>query len=91
MLNEWKAAGVPFYYVKIHGDRRQTSTLDILGCLCGRFIGIELKAKGNEPTPRQALALRLIHQAGGVAIVAYDLDTVRERLTPILKEHYANE
>jgi hypothetical protein len=44
------------------------STLDDLVCLHGRFVGIEYKALGKRPTPRQELTIREIRMAGGIAI-----------------------
>lgn len=43
-------------------------TLDDLCCVGGRFVGIEYKAPGKFPTPRQLLTMRQIHLAGGIAI-----------------------
>jgi hypothetical protein len=36
------------------------------------FVGIEAKAPGEEPTPRQAGVLDAIHHAGGFAFVIDD-------------------
>jgi len=43
-------------------------TLDILCCVGGKFIGIEVKAPGKVPTPRQRLTMAAIEEAGGIAI-----------------------
>lgn len=42
-------------------------TLDFLCCIDGRFIGIETKAEGKEPTARQSLCIEEIKAAGGIA------------------------
>jgi|HubBroStandDraft_2_1064218.scaffolds.fasta_scaffold00003_21 hypothetical protein len=42
-------------------------TLDDLACLHGRFIGLEAKASGKKPTPRQIQIIKDIQTAGGVA------------------------
>lgn len=42
-------------------------TLDDLACLQGRFIGLEAKAPGKKPTPRQEQTIKAIHAAGGIA------------------------
>jgi hypothetical protein len=44
-----------------------TQSVDFLCCVKGRFLAIETKAEGKEPTPRQAQCLAEIKQAGGVA------------------------
>jgi hypothetical protein len=45
------------------------ATLDCLGCYRGRFFGIETKAPGKEPTPRQAIDLAAIVASGGKTFV----------------------
>ncbi len=42
-------------------------TLDFLCCIDGRFVGIETKAKGKRPTPRQLQCMNQIVDAGGIA------------------------
>lgn len=46
------------------------STVDILGCsphAAGRFFGIEVKAEGKKPTPRQNIVMDEIRKAKGVS------------------------
>ena len=45
-------------------------TPDKLLCVRGRFVGLELKARGGRLTKLQEYNLNLIEKAGGVAIVA---------------------
>ena len=45
-----------------------SSTLDILCCIGGKFVGIEVKAPGKVPTSRQCLTMGAIKEAGGIAI-----------------------
>ncbi len=50
---------------------------DIIGILPdGRFLAIEVKAPGKEPTERQAEFLQSIAENNGVAIVATSLNEV---------------
>jgi len=44
------------------------STLDILCCVKGKFVGIEVKAEGKKLTARQSLTMGEIFAAGGIAI-----------------------
>lgn len=60
------------------------ATVDELCCIGGRFVGIEYKAPGKSPTPRQLLTLRQIHQAGGVAIWGDDANKIIEELKTAL-------
>ena len=61
---------------------------DIIICLCGRFVAIELKAGDNVPTERQLMTMQLINKAKGLAVPCWSLEAVQEALTPILKEYY---
>jgi hypothetical protein len=57
---------------------------DIAGCLpCGRFLGVECKAPGEEQTEAQALYGVAIHARGGLYIVA---SSVEELVQELLKE-----
>lgn len=54
---------------------------DILGQLIdGRFLAVEVKAKGNKATEEQAAFLAKVAKAGGVAILAYSIDDVQTAL-----------
>lgn len=57
-----------------------SSTLDDLCCLGGRFLGIEYKAPGKFPTPRQHQVMAEIQKAGGVWIWGDDSAAIIERI-----------
>lgn len=44
-----------------------TRTVDVLCCINGRFVAIEVKAAGERPTKLQEHCLRDIEHAGGIA------------------------
>jgi Holliday junction resolvase len=52
-------------------------TPDILACICGKFVGIEAKLPNNKPTKAQLAAHEEIREAGGVVIVAYSVEDVK--------------
>jgi hypothetical protein len=52
------------------------STLDDLCCIKGRFVGIEYKAPGKQPTLRQALIMAQINSAGGPVIWGDNADDI---------------
>ena len=70
------------YYVKIHGSAYMPAgTPDILVCLAGRFIGIEVKKpSGGVVSTLQRLKIKQIQNAGGVAFVARSVNDVRKEL-----------
>lgn len=44
---------------------------DILACVNGYFVAIEVKAKNGKPSELQLYNVRKIREAGGIAIVLY--------------------
>lgn len=69
------------YEFKVHGDIFMRSGIpDIICCLKGRFIGIEAKDIGNEPSELQLAHIRQIRKAGGIGFVAYSVEDVKEQL-----------
>jgi len=53
---------------------------DVIGCIAGRFIAIELKVKGGKLTKLQEFTLRKLNLAGAITGVCYSLDEIRELL-----------
>ena len=68
VVAQLKAAGA-YYFYPVTSGYGSSGVPDIVGCLDGRFFGIECKAKGNKPTALQKLNLRAIRDAGGTALV----------------------
>ena len=69
--------GVFFY--KVHGDPFQTAGLpDLILCVSGRFVGLEVKQPGKKPTPLQTRTLEKIKEAGGASAIVTSLDEVKE-------------
>lgn len=66
------------YYLKVHGSMYQPSgTPDILACINGRFIGIEVKRPdGGTVSELQKSKLKKIETAGGVSIIARSVEDV---------------
>ena len=60
------------------------ATLDDLCCIKGRFVGVEYKAEGKSPTPRQLMTMKQIRQAGGIAVWGDTSDRVIEELKTAL-------
>lgn len=65
------------FWFKTHGGPFQMVGLpDLLGCLDGRFIGIEVKLPGKEKnlTPKQQAVIHRITKAGGIAFMTTSVD-----------------
>lgn len=67
--------------LKIHGGPYQEAGVsDLLLCLHGRFVAIELKRAGGNLTPNQDNFLRRVEYAGGLGLVVPTNTDVREVL-----------
>lgn len=55
-------------------------TPDILCCVGGRLVGIEVKRPGGRLRPAQGEVLDAIRRAGGLAFVARSVDDVEQAL-----------
>jgi Holliday junction resolvase len=54
---------------------------DVIGCYNGNFIAIECKAGKNTPTALQEREIRLIKEAGGIALVVNETNLNDVRIT----------
>ena len=63
-----KDVGAYYFMPATHGFG-SSGTPDIVGCLHGKFIGIECKANGGKPTGLQEKNLMGICEKGGIAIL----------------------
>ena len=63
----------------------KNGTPDVLACLNGRFIGIEVKKPGGKPSPLQRVQLRKIREAGGVGFTSDNLDDVKDQLNHLME------
>ena len=60
------------WYVKYFANRNTKSGIpDILACVNGEFLGIEVKSDLGNPTKLQLHNVEMIRKAGGCAFVVY--------------------
>lgn len=60
------------WYVKYFANRMTKAGVpDLLTCVNGYFVGIEVKASNGVPSPLQVWNRDQIRKAGGIAIVLY--------------------
>lgn len=79
-INEWLTKQGHFVF-KVHGSAMMMAGLpDLIACVDGAFVGIEVKMPGNKPSIRQLYVHRRIERSGGKIIVAYSLDDVKKEL-----------
>lgn len=74
------------YVLNVHGSRYMPKgTPDLLACVGGVFVAIEVKRPGEKPTELQQYRLERIEAAGGIAFCAHSVDEVAQRLAPIVQ------
>lgn len=59
---------------------RRRGVSDVLGIWRSRFLAVECKIKGKYATPEQKQFLKDVAEAGGIAVLAYNLDDVKTAL-----------
>lgn len=60
------------YFIKTHGDRfSKVGTPDIIACVNGHFVAIEVKAENGKPSELQLYHLEQIRKAGGIGYLLY--------------------
>ena len=66
-------------------------TADLLGWAygAGKFVAVEVKLPGNDPTPEQREFLREVHAAGGWAFVGRDVEIFAAQFRAAQRGEYA--
>ena len=60
------------WYVKFFANRMtRTGVPDILACVNGHFVAIEVKAQNGKPSELQVYNIKKIHEAGGIGVILY--------------------
>ena len=71
--------GLPIKFNNI-GIYAKAGVSDILACIKGRFVAIEVKKPGGKPSKLQENFIDGVNAIGGVAFWADNLDDVKEQL-----------
>lgn len=71
-----------YYFFPIGGSFTSRGIPDIIVCMDGLFVGLEIKAGKNKATALQLRELERIRNAGGIALVVDDsnIGTLKETL-----------
>jgi hypothetical protein len=71
---------------KEHGGRYGTAGLpDIIACVDGRFVGLEVKRPGGKLTALQLSTLERIRAAGGVAEMIDSVDKAKAIINSVME------
>ena len=72
------------FFWKEHGGMYGTAGIpDLIVCLNGRFLALEVKTATGKTTPLQESTIRKILNAGGTAAVVHTVDEVRAVISSI--------
>ena len=78
------------YFIKTHGDRfSRVGTPDIIACVNGHFVAVEVKAENGKPSDLQLYHLDEIRKAGGHSFLLYpkDFENFKNFLENLLISH----
>lgn len=63
------------YFIKTHGDRfSRVGTPDIIACVNGHFVAVEVKAENGKPSELQIYHIEQINKACGYGVILYPKD-----------------
>lgn len=70
------------WYIKVQGGSNNPSSgvPDLLACVHGKFIGIEVKTPNGQTTKIQDYQIDQINKSGGIALVVTSLEQLRMEL-----------
>ena len=69
-----------FWFVTTGGVFQRRGIPDIVGCLRGTFVGLELKTSRGRPTTLQVYTLEKLLSSGGVGAILFGKEGVEEAL-----------
>ena len=78
------------YFIKTHGDRfSKVGTPDILACINGKFVAVEVKGEKGKPSDLQLYHIEQIKKAGGYGIILYpkDFENFKKDVENLLTSH----
>ena len=69
------------WHIKTHGSLFSKAGIpDIIACINGTFVAIEVKKPGGVVSELQKANIKLIQQSGGIAFVSYSLEETKRHL-----------
>ena len=84
VIKKLKAEGYPIYYFKTHGE--PAGIPDIILCVNGRFVGMELKTYEGKVSKLQEIQGQRIQKAGGLFFIVRSAQGAEKILKSLLGE-----
>lgn len=73
--------GIGAWWIKTHGNMfSKSGTPDIIACVNGHFVAIEVKRPGGVVSELQKYHIEAIQKSGGIAFIAYSLEEAKQHL-----------
>jgi Holliday junction resolvase len=72
-----------YNFITIHSNRKGIA--DIIACVNGLFLAIEVKDKGDTIKPLQRLESKSVHESKGFSMFAFSLEDVEEQVKILQK------
>ena len=66
-----------WHYKNWSGPYSKSGIPDIIACVNGKFVGIEVKAPKGKPSELQKRNIRLIRECGGLGYILYPKDFIQ--------------
>lgn len=80
-ITDWLASIGAWYVCTNSQGYGRKGIPDILACVRGKFVAIEVKVLPDKPSPWQVRELKAAQAAGGIAIITYSLKALRLQLS----------
>lgn len=76
-----------YYFKYWAGPYSKSGIPDIIACVNGRFVAIEVKAENGHPSELQKRNIRLIQESNGYACIVYpkDFESLKNELKAIVE------
>lgn len=75
-VRDWLEIQPDIHFYKA-SDRYHKGISDMILCVGGQFVGVELKAEDGKPSAHQLLFIKQTMNSGGIAGVCYNLHQVK--------------
>jgi Holliday junction resolvase len=72
-----------YFAINVPGNAFSSGTPDILSCVRGLWVALELKSADGSLRPLQKVNIKLIRRAGGIAEAIRSIERVREIIETI--------
>lgn len=73
-IKKWLKEHGCWFFKTISTGFQRAGIPDIIACVNGRFVGIEVKSEKGRPSELQKLELKKIQEANGIGLLVYPAD-----------------